>query len=376
MHILVADDHDFQRSLMLRLLHDLGETDISEARDGAEALAGARFKRPDVVISDLNMPGMDGMTFIRHLAQEKLTDSLIIASGLAPGVLKAVETVAVASGLRVLGAVSKPLRKDALASLLHLHANPGGTGGATSLDASDVDRAVALGQFKAWFSPILDVGALHAVAVEVIPRWESPERGVLMGDAAMAPINELDAAPAVARAVIQGALSGGGLWRQLGWRGTIIVPLTAGSLRDETLLDWLKERVRMSGMAGGLTIALDADDFIKDPARAALALARAMMNGFPVCVQLRSPADIEALAMVTSCAIVTCPAAWTSTEGGLMQRLREFAGANQATIGVTQVADAGILGQLHDAGIRYAQGPAVGRAASAAETYDSHLAMN
>ena len=373
MRILVADDHDFQRSLEIRLLRDLGETDVTEARDGAEALASARANRPEVVISDLNMPGMDGMTFIRHLAQEKLADSLIIASGLAPGVLKAVQMVAVASGLRVLGAVTKPLHKDALASMLHLHRNPSGSAGARVIDAEAVERAIAMGQFKAWFMPILDVAALHAVAVAVTPRWESTEHGVLMGEEALAAVDALECAPAVLRAVIQGALAGGGLWRQLGWRGSLVIPLGVGALRDEELLDWLQARARASGMTGDLAISITVDAFAKDAPRATLALARAMMHGYPVTVQLREPADLDALALVTSCSVVSCPASWALGEPALMQRVREFATRMQADIGVTDLQQSQELGSLHEHGVRLAQGPAFGRPASAAETYDAHL---
>ena len=374
MRILVVDDHDFQRSLEMRLLRDLGETDLAEARDGEEALASARASRPDVVISDLNMPGMDGMTFIRHLAQWKLTDSLIIASGLAPGVLRAVEAVAVASGLRVLGALSKPLRKDSLASLLHMHRNPKGSAGGGVIDAPSVDRAIALGQFKAWFSPILEVAALHTTAVEVSPRWESTEHGMLTGEEALAPVEALEPAPAVARAVIQGALSGGALWRQLGWRGTVTIPLGLGALRDEGLLDWLQAHARTSGMTGGgLAVSISARTFAADTPRASFALARALMHGYPITVHLRLRGDLDALDLLTTCSVITCPAAWVTVEPALMRRVRELATRLQAEIGVTDLDNAQLLGTLHDAGVHFAQGPAVGRPASAAETYDAHL---
>ena len=374
MRILVVDDHDFQRSLEMRILRDLGETDVAEARDGEEALEAARAVRPEIVISDLNMPGMDGMTFIRQLAQWKLTDSLIIASGLAPGVLRAVEAVAVASGLRVLGAVSKPLGKDSLASLLHLHRHPQGSAGTGVIDAPAVDRAIALGQFKAWFCPILDVAELHTTAVEVIPRWESTEHGMLVGDEALASVDALESAPAVARAVMQGALSGGALWRQLGWRGTVTIPLGIGALRDEDLLDWLQSHARSSGMTGGgLAISIAAKAFAVDAPRAAFALARALMHGYPITVHVRLRGDLDVLGLLTSCNVITCPASWVTVEPALMRRVRELADRLHADVGVTDLDNAQLLGNLHDADVRYAQGPAVGRAASAAETYDSHL---
>ncbi|MCX5760310.1 MAG: response regulator [Gemmatimonadetes bacterium] len=374
MRILIVDDHDFQRSLTLRLLNDLGEHDVAQARDGAEALEAARAQRPELVLSDLNMPGMDGMTFIRHLARERLTDSLVIISGLAPSVLRAVEAVAVASGLRVLGAVSKPIGKDTLASVLHLHRNPAGSSGADGeLDVAEVERGIAMGQFKAWFSPILDLSALHVTGVEVNPRWESTERGILMGPDALAAVDALPAAPAVTRQVIQGALMGGALWRQLGWQGTIVVPLGLGALQDEGLLDWIQAKAKASGMAGGgLAVSLDAGAFAQDAARASYALARALLHGYPVTVHLRNATDLTALNLLTSCNTVTCPDTWVAVPD-LFKRVVALARRVQADIGVTGLDNAQQLAALHDEKIHTAQGPGVGKPASAAETFDSHL---
>ena len=70
---LVAEDHEFQRSALVRVLTSLGAKDILAAADGRSALALLKAsKRPiDIIISDLDMPGMDGMEFVRHLRSEE-----------------------------------------------------------------------------------------------------------------------------------------------------------------------------------------------------------------------------------------------------------------------------------------------------------------
>jgi two-component system, NarL family, response regulator YdfI len=70
-HILIADDHLIIRQ-GLRLILET-ETDfevIGEATDGAEALQLARQLHPEVILTDLRMPGMDGLTAIGHLRTE------------------------------------------------------------------------------------------------------------------------------------------------------------------------------------------------------------------------------------------------------------------------------------------------------------------
>ena len=377
MHILVVDDHDFTRSMTVRLLHDIGQTDIAECRDGAEALASARAQRPDIVLTDLNMPGMDGMTFIRQLAKQKLTDSLIILSGLELSVLRAVESLAVVSGLRVLGAVAKPFRKDALASMLHAHSHPlSASGSAGDIDLAGLERGIAMEEFKAWYVPILDVKSLRTVALEAVPRWESREYGTLMGLNALAPVNRLAAAPEAAKQVVRDAMLGAALWRQMGWRGTVIVPLGLGALRDESLLDWIHAQARINGISGHVfAIALEGAAFTEDAGTAAFALARALMNEFAVIVHLRTPEDLAAMNLLTTSSTITCPASWVS-DPVLLHRVHECASRTRAVVGVTNVDEARLFDAMHEARIHLVQGTAVGEPAGAAETYETHLRVS
>ena len=75
LHVMVVEDHGFQRRMALRLLAELGVANVYEAAEGAEALAVLERLRqpPDVVLVDLDMPGMDGIEFIGHVAQRRLS---------------------------------------------------------------------------------------------------------------------------------------------------------------------------------------------------------------------------------------------------------------------------------------------------------------
>jgi len=66
--VLIVDDHDLFRSGLRNLLEDEGVHVIGEAAAGQEALDIVRVVAPDVVVMDLNMPGMGGVEATRHIS--------------------------------------------------------------------------------------------------------------------------------------------------------------------------------------------------------------------------------------------------------------------------------------------------------------------
>jgi CheY-like chemotaxis protein len=64
--ILVIDDDRFYLSLIRRILEDVGHQ-VLEATSGPEGIALYRQRKPDLVITDIFMPGMDGNEVIRQL---------------------------------------------------------------------------------------------------------------------------------------------------------------------------------------------------------------------------------------------------------------------------------------------------------------------
>lgn len=73
--ILVVDDNEASAFVIARLLEKLGHSTVV-AHDANEALALVRARRPQLVISDLSMPGMDGCGFAQQLRMESPTNGL------------------------------------------------------------------------------------------------------------------------------------------------------------------------------------------------------------------------------------------------------------------------------------------------------------
>ncbi|MBC7499966.1 MAG: chemotaxis response regulator CheY [Herminiimonas sp.] len=64
---LVVDDFSTMRRIVRNLLKELGYTNVDEAEDGSMALSKLRSEHFDFVISDWNMPVMDGLTMLQTI---------------------------------------------------------------------------------------------------------------------------------------------------------------------------------------------------------------------------------------------------------------------------------------------------------------------
>ncbi len=73
---LVVDDFSTMRRIVRNLLKELGFTNVEEAEDGAVALSKLRQGGFEVVVSDWNMPNMDGLTLLQTMRADAELKSL------------------------------------------------------------------------------------------------------------------------------------------------------------------------------------------------------------------------------------------------------------------------------------------------------------
>ena len=73
---LVVDDFSTMRRIVRNLLKELGYTNVDEAEDGSMALAKLRAEKFDFVVSDWNMPVMDGLTMLQNIRADPALSKL------------------------------------------------------------------------------------------------------------------------------------------------------------------------------------------------------------------------------------------------------------------------------------------------------------
>lgn len=119
--IIIADDSATARMFIKRCLQivGLGDAEFVEVEDGKQALEAAKEQPADLLLTDLNMPVMDGQTLVKWVkASPKLCDMPIIVITSAGNPAKEAQLLELGA-YRVLNKpVSPPMMMDALAKFL------------------------------------------------------------------------------------------------------------------------------------------------------------------------------------------------------------------------------------------------------------------
>lgn len=80
MKLLLIDDHAIVRAGLKRLLSALPGIELREVANGREALAAFRDQQPDVVLLDINLPGIGGLELLRRLVLERADVRVLVFS--------------------------------------------------------------------------------------------------------------------------------------------------------------------------------------------------------------------------------------------------------------------------------------------------------
>lgn len=290
LRVMVVEDHGFQRRMALRLLAELEVEHVQEAADGNAALSMLEqlLQPPDVVLVDLDMPGMDGIEFIGHVAQRRLARGVALVSALDPALLNTVQTMARAYGLRVLGSVEKPLTSDKLQAVLlryedSLHVDADDDEADVSVE--DARAALAGGEIVPWFQPQAEFGNGKVVGVEALARWRRADGHIVRPLRFIHVLEREGLAAALTDCMLEQACAWKRRWESDDLRLKLSVNVSPTTLQDPAAADHYQQIVRDHGVdPADVVLEVTESSLMTDPARGLAVLARLRLKGFGLSI--------------------------------------------------------------------------------------------
>lgn len=253
MKTLLIDDDPFALKVLARQLEQLGcvALPLERAHD-ALALLQDQFETIDLVFCDLQMPELDGVEFVRHLARIGYRGGLVLVSGEDGRILQTVQKLAQAHRMHMLGALPKPVSSDQLRQVLAANASrrsgaprtPG-----TPLSAGELQRAIAGGELLNHYQPKVDLANGALVGVESLVRWQHPLAGLVLPDRFIAMAEDHGLIDALTRVVLETALHQTRRWHDAGLDLQVSVNISMDNLAALDFPDVVADLAQAAGVA-------------------------------------------------------------------------------------------------------------------------------
>ncbi|HEY4082895.1 MAG TPA: EAL domain-containing response regulator [Burkholderiaceae bacterium] len=256
--VLVVDDSSVQRAHLVGLLQSMNYGTVLQAIDGVDALHVIEERggdQIDLIITDIDMPSMDGFELISHLAEQPHLINLIATSARDPRLLETVEALREeGSRVRLLGTLTKPVTQNALARLLEnaevrARSGNGDNSLADSITLADIEAGLKARQFVPYVQPKISMSTGLLTGVESLARWVHPQHGLLAPNYFIPKTEGSPLMPDFTLCIVEQSLD-----LLMGWAAALptlsmSINLSADDLADQRFVDRLVDMVRQRNIA-------------------------------------------------------------------------------------------------------------------------------
>ena len=226
------------------------------------------FEGSNILILDLQMPKIDGIEVIRHLAKMQNCPELILMSGQDSAVLSAAENLAVAHGLVVRGTLEKPLSIALIRSMLEPQTairRTKFTGDfksvARDVSVEELRKALDLDQFFLCYQPKEEftVTGGSKYSAECLVRWQHPTQGVIYPDRFISLIERQGWMPDLTTIVFNQAIRQQRQWEKEGLQINLSINVSASDITSLTLPETIS-RLLADNELDATTITLEVTE--------------------------------------------------------------------------------------------------------------------
>lgn len=252
--VLIVEDHPYQLEYVLGVFSEQVEFAVEAVWDAAAALERLNSQPYDLLVSDLFMPGIDGVQLIQRIAELDTPPAVALMSVASRRMLDSAGLAATNLGLEVIGSISKPVTRATVQSL-HLHLErlrASEVEGISHPVQPEIDRASLIhamcgGQILPWFQPkkSLRDGRWHSA--EALVRWQHPQAGTLLPGKFLAAIERFGLEEQLLWLMLEQTLEVQAMWRRRGYEVPVSINLPTHLLDSPDLPDRLHARLLAIG---------------------------------------------------------------------------------------------------------------------------------
>jgi len=288
--ILIIEDDSFHAAILQKLLTTLTDSSISVVRNGREAFEFLSIQSPDVIFCDLNMPGMDGVEFIRHLAATELRPFIVVTSGVTNDVINSVVDMAKSYGLDSIIKLAKPISKETLYTLLSQQLYPQKKQAeclsiAVEVNELEVRHALLNDHFEPFFQGHYCSKSGTLLGAEALVRWKHEQFGWLTPDKFLPIIMKLDLSYALSCQMLRSSLEAASKWHALGEKIQLSINVLPSDIEREDFADKVFEAVEQARFpTNKLTLEVTEVEMTQDIGRALDNMSRLRMRGVTISI--------------------------------------------------------------------------------------------
>ncbi|MEJ0062591.1 MAG: EAL domain-containing response regulator [Alphaproteobacteria bacterium] len=280
MRLLAIDDEPDICELVAEIAVDL-HYEVRQAPTADAVFAELAAFTPDVIVLDLMMPGMDGVEWLRVLANKARNAKICLISGSDLRVLNSARRLGSAHGLDVFAVFEKPIDVQQLrAALLELRG-----GEVSEVAGADIAQALAAGQLVPYFQPVVSITERTLFGTEALLRWLHPSRGLLFPGDFLDRAQEDGMLQPITHYVLNQAVAAVAAWREAGLTITVAINVTASSLLDLTLPDQIGDMcARAKVPPEQIILEVTETEAMRDTKRTMDVLLRLRLRGFGLAI--------------------------------------------------------------------------------------------
>ncbi len=274
---LVIDDEPEIREFIGDVAEENG-FEVATAESFDQFRTGYGSLEPTLIVLDLQMPDVDGVELLRYLAEEDCGAQILLISGMDQKILHTTQRLGVSQGLKMLGALQKPIMLAELEGVLQRVRRE-----SLAITEDDLREAIEAEDLVLYYQPKVKVGSERAWdvdAIEALVRWQHPDRGMLPPDRFIPLAESSGLIGGLTDFVLGAALAQVRRWQDDGLTLTVAINFPPQLLTDLTFPDRLANQLRECGVdASQVILEITESGAMADTASTMDILTRLRLKG-------------------------------------------------------------------------------------------------